>query len=83
MPIAPENFHRWLNTLLLGACGILLGILWHGLQDQIGGLSSQINDQRLDIRVLQVQNTELKGVNESLKQRITDLVAALNDRPRR
>jgi len=74
----PDDFHRWLNTLIIGACGTLLGVIWYMLQLQIAGVGAMVAEVRSDAKVIQAQANDLHGVVKGLEQRIQDLVDTFN-----
>jgi hypothetical protein len=73
-----ENFHKWINTLILSVCGALLGVIWFMLQAQIAVLGIQISDLRADTRVSSTQAADLRGEVKGLDQRVKDLVDTIN-----
>lgn len=73
-----ESFHKWLNPIIIGFVGALLGVIWFMLQGQISSVGANVADLRLDARVLQTQNTEMSGTVKSLERRVQDLVDTLN-----
>ena len=74
----PDDFHRWLNTFIIGGCGTLLGVIWYMLQAQIAAVGILVTESRGDSRVIQQQAKDLHGEVKGLEQRVQDLVDTIN-----